>query len=63
MSATMTHSRSVANDFSQEFASEWAWLVKQQANKWNEFFKYWFDLSTQKKIPLHIMRFEDTVSK
>jgi Sulfotransferase domain len=63
MSATLTHSKSCSNDFVNEFAEEWQWLVKSQALLWNEFFKYWIELSRQKKIPVHVIRFEDLLTK
>ncbi|MFS8160580.1 MAG: sulfotransferase domain-containing protein [Candidatus Roizmanbacteria bacterium] len=63
MAVTLTHSRSVSNDFPVEFAAEWQWLVKAQAVLWNQFFQYWIELAKSKKIPVHIIRFEDLLTK
>jgi hypothetical protein len=30
---------------------------------WNEFFKYWIELSRTRNIPVHIIRFEDLLTK
>jgi len=35
MAVTLTHTKSMANDFSKEFVEDWDWFVKRHIDIWN----------------------------
>lgn len=39
----MTHTRSMLNDFPNEFPEEWDWFVKEHIDIYNKFYDFWIN--------------------
>ena len=59
MNVTLSHNKSIGNDFIKEFKSEWEWAMKKYVEVWNKFYEYWVSMAQLKKLPCLFVRYED----
>ena len=62
LSVNMTHTRSMLNDFPNEFPEEWDWFVKEHIKVFNGFYDFWMEQSKSGNHPVHFIRFEDILT-
>jgi hypothetical protein len=59
LSVNGTHTRSMKNDFPNEFPEEWDWFVREHIDIYNKFYDFWLDAAKNGDIPVYFIRFED----
>lgn len=58
---TFSHTKSVGNEFSDEFQKEWLWFIEEMHYMWEKQYTYWRNIEKEDKIPIYYLRYEDLV--